>query len=121
MSEAMLGWEAVEVMRKDPEARFRYGETEYRWADGRLECLPVSGAFDWHESHLDVPSLGDDWTRVVKPLTDEELAAKWVDEHKQDIQAGGVWFGRNAPKANRKAPAKLYEVKGKHGSDSDSE
>lgn len=39
------------------------------------------------------------------------LAAKYVDANGADIQAGDVWFGRNKPRTERKAPATVYSPK----------
>ena len=41
----------------------------------------------------------------------EALAAAYVDKTGKDLSADGVAFGREKPKAERKAAAKLYEVK----------
>jgi hypothetical protein len=39
-----------------------------------------------------------------------ELAAKYVDANGQDIQSGGVAFGRRKPATERKKPATLYDL-----------
>ena len=41
----------------------------------------------------------------------QDIAAEYVDETGQDIDAGGVRFGRNKPKSERKAPATIYSLK----------
>jgi hypothetical protein len=41
----------------------------------------------------------------------KELAAKYVDSTGRDIEAGSVRFGRQKPKADRKAPATVYTLK----------
>jgi len=40
-----------------------------------------------------------------------KLAVALVDERKQDIQCGDVFFGRNKPKADRKPTAAIYSLK----------
>lgn len=50
-----------------------------------------------------------------------KMAAKHVDKTKQEIQADGDCFGRNKPKADKKAKACLYSLKGKSDDDSDSD
>jgi hypothetical protein len=41
----------------------------------------------------------------------EERLAAHVDATGQDVRVGGVAFGRSKPKAERKAPATLYDIK----------
>jgi len=70
-------------------------------------------------SDLPMRQLADDPAQFVRDLVAVEaraeamrkLAAGWVDEHKQDIQAGDVFFGRNKPKSERKATATIYQLK----------
>lgn len=65
-----------------------------------------------------IGSLAGDPPGFVKRLVAVEaradamrkLAAEWVDANGQDIQAGGVWFGRRKPASTRKPVATLYEL-----------
>jgi hypothetical protein len=41
MSESVAGWEAVDVMRKDPEAVFECNGAIYRFREGNLEVESV--------------------------------------------------------------------------------
>lgn len=72
-----------------------------------------------------IADLAEDPVRFVRSLVAVEarasamskMAAAWIDEHKQDIRAGDVYFGRQKPKTDRKANATIYSIKEKSNGD----
>lgn len=76
MTEKIIGWDAVQEMRKDPSVRYRYCGNEYSWSDGYLRVFSVGEG--WLFSTISPGDLSaDSWERVVEPLRDEDLAQAW--------------------------------------------